>query len=168
MAVWNGSMKEPPENIDKSIWDWTMPSKSLQIPKNADHHSLDMGTLDCFTIFWEQRCLISRRVGLGTPMWSEDLAQCLFGIQTCNSMEVQGWSGGRKCISNTWSWQFYAFLSFYTVRGIPLLFGIPWVSPNSTSVFHGVPQVLEFHGHFWKWHGIPWPCHSASEIPNPL
>jgi hypothetical protein len=51
MAVWNGSMKEPPENIDKSIWDWTMPSKSLQIPKNADHHSLDMGTLDCFTIF---------------------------------------------------------------------------------------------------------------------
>ena len=41
------------------------------------------------------------RVGLGTPMWSEDLAQCPFGILYCNSMEAQGWSGGRKWNSNT-------------------------------------------------------------------
>jgi hypothetical protein len=102
MEVWKGTMKEPPENIDKSVLDWTMQrwpvevfAKLRKFPKNADHHSLDMGTLDCFTIISgflrkEQRYLSSRRVGLGTPMWSEDLAQYLFGIQTCNSMEAKG------------------------------------------------------------------------------
>ena len=41
--------------------------------------------------------------------------------------------------------------------------GYTYIRMSHLEFHHGVPQILEFHGHF----GIP-ACHSASEIPNPL